>query len=88
MKKQTTIMWNHLDYPTQLNAINIISKLIGHQIDPLMKTALAAAVMELEMWSNTTCNISPSLEESSDEAADENTDEIDNNNFIPKPWIH
>jgi hypothetical protein len=82
MKKETMIMWNHLDYPTQVRAIDLISKLIEEQMDDSMRTAIAAAVTELEIWSNTPCTILlPIVSEDEFEDDDEDDDE-------PEPWIH
>jgi len=53
MKKQTMIMWNHLQYSDQVKAMNLIADLIEQQSDTMMRTALAAAITELEIWSNT-----------------------------------
>lgn len=87
MKKATTIMWNHLDYPSQMRALDLISELIEQQMDPLMRTALAAALMELEIWSNTPCeNLPLTLEDLPDEEDDEDIDE--DGNPITKEWIH
>jgi hypothetical protein len=83
MKKQTMIMWNHLDYPTQVRAIDLISKLIEEQMDSSMRTAIAAAVSELEIWSNTPC-ATPAPIVSEDEFEDDDEDEDDE----PEPWIH
>jgi hypothetical protein len=79
MKKQTMIMWNHLDYPTQVRAIDLISKLIEEQMDSTMRIAIAAAVTELEIWSNTPCALPTPIE-----AEDEFEDDDDE----PEPWIH
>jgi hypothetical protein len=52
MKKPTVIMWNHLDYATQSQAMLLLEQLRAVQQDPVMKTALGAAIIELELWSN------------------------------------
>ena len=83
MKKQTMIMWNHLDYPTQVRAIDLISKLIEEQMDGAMRTAIAAAVAELEIWSNTPCTM-PAPIAAEDEFEDDDEDEDEE----PEPWIH
>jgi hypothetical protein len=77
MKKQTMIMWNHLDYLTQVKAIDLISELIEQQLDQAIKTAIAAAVTELEIWSNTPCEIVNSILNEDEDMEDE-----------PEPWIH
>lgn len=77
MKKPTMIMWNHLDYFTQVKAIDLISELIEQQMDQTMRTALAAAVTELEIWSNTPCEVVNSMLNSDEDLEDE-----------PEPWIH
>jgi hypothetical protein len=82
MKKETMIMWNHLDYPTQVQAIELISRLIEEQMDHTMRVAIAAAVTELEIWSNTPCAMpAPIVSEDEFEDDDEDNDE-------PEPWIH
>jgi len=45
-------MWNHLDYTTQSQAMVLLENLRATQTDPVMKTALGAAILELELWSN------------------------------------
>jgi hypothetical protein len=86
MRKKIQIMWNHLDYPTQVRAIDLISKFIDQQTDSLMKTAIAAAVTELELWSNAPCDSLSSILGELPSEEDEDLDEDDEP--IIKSWIH
>jgi len=51
------IFWNHLDYTDQVKAINLIKELANSQPESIIKTALIAAVNELEIWSNSPDNL-------------------------------
>jgi hypothetical protein len=50
--KKLVVMWNHLDYTTQSQALLLLEQYRATQQDPVMKTALGAAILELELWSN------------------------------------
>jgi hypothetical protein len=82
-KKQTTIMWNHLDYSIQLKTIKLIKDFAENQLNKTMKIALEAALLELELWSNAPVESLLTINEESDE--EENIEEQD---IISKHWIH
>lgn len=71
--KQSSVMWNHLQYADQVKAMNKITELIKSQTDPIVKTALIAALSELEIWSNATC---------------EDVDFQFSGDLAKKTWIH
>jgi hypothetical protein len=81
---KTKIMWNHLDYSDQLQAMQAIEKMITDTQESILKTALQAAVIELELWSNHPClNIVPIIREEEEELNDEDIIEIGT-----IKWIH
>ena len=82
MKKSTVIMWNHLQYADQVKAMEKIAELIDSQNDETMRLALAAALMELEIWSNTPLALVNSL------VHDEPMEDEDEEEEIEKTWIH
>lgn len=86
MKKQQ-ILWNHLQYIDQVKAMNRISDLIQDETDPLTKIALAAALIELEIWSNGPVE-SANLLIDAELADTENLDIDEEGNVIPKTYIH
>jgi hypothetical protein len=51
------MLWNHLDYSTQVKVIDRIVDLLKDEEDDLMQDGIIAAVHELEVWSNTPCQI-------------------------------
>jgi hypothetical protein len=51
------MLWNHLDYSLQVKVIDRIVDLLRDEDDDLMQDGLIAAVHELEVWSNTPCQI-------------------------------
>jgi hypothetical protein len=51
------MIWNELPYELQQKVINRIVTLLEHEDDDLMQDGLIAAVHELEVWSNTPCEI-------------------------------
>lgn len=56
-KKSSVVYWNHLQYIDQMRAMDKIAELIEQQSDETVRVALTAALMELEMWSNTPCEV-------------------------------
>jgi len=85
MKKQQ-IFWNHLSYADQVRAMNLISDLIQEQKDPMLKVSLAAALIELEIWSNGPVESAQMLAEV--DLADEDIDIDEDGNPIIKTYIH
>ncbi len=86
MKKQQ-IFWNHLSYADQVKAMNLISDLIQEQADPMLKVSLAAALIELEMWSNGPVEAAKLLADA--DLADTNEAEVDSDGYpIIKTYIH
>lgn len=51
------MLWNELDYETQVKVIDRIVDLLKNEEDDLMQDGIIAAVHELEVWSNTPCQI-------------------------------
>lgn len=51
------MQWNDLDYETQRQVISQIGDLMLKQTDERLQFAMAAAMVELDMWSNTPCPI-------------------------------
>jgi len=49
--------WNHLDYSLQQKVIDRIVTLLETEENETMQDGLIAAVHELEIWSNTPCQI-------------------------------
>ena len=46
------MLWNELDYETQMKIIDRMISLLQNEDDDLMQDGLMAAVHELETWSN------------------------------------
>ena len=46
------MIWNELDYATQMRVIDKIVDLLKDEDDGLMQDGIIAAVHELEIWSN------------------------------------
>jgi hypothetical protein len=46
------MIWNELDYETQMKVIDKVVDLLKHEDDALMQDGIMAAVHELEIWSN------------------------------------
>jgi len=51
------MLWNELSYEMQMRVLDRISDLISGEKDEELQFAIAAAVVELEVWSNTPCTI-------------------------------
>lgn len=49
------MQWNEFDYETQQEVIDRIGDLMLKQKDDHLQFALAAAMVELDMWSNSPC---------------------------------
>lgn len=77
--KSTMVMWNHLQYIDQVRAMDKIADLIEEQSDETMRVALAAALAELEIWSNTPIDIVNSIVH--DEPEEDDDDEGEG-------WLH
>lgn len=83
-KEPTIIMWNHLQYIDQAKAMDKIAELLEEQSDETTRIALAAALAELEMWSNASCETVNELV-----YGDEEESQFDNDgNPITKTYIH
>lgn len=50
------MLWNELDYDTQLKVIKKMEMLVKYEKNLLMKQAFGAALNELECWSNSPCD--------------------------------
>lgn len=85
MKKQQ-ILWNHLQYIDQIKAMNKISDLLHEQTDPILKVALTAALIELEIWSNGSIEAANLLIDA--DLAEENIELDSEETSITKTWIH
>lgn len=48
-------MWNELNYENQTEVMELIKKLAFEQQSHEVKEALVAALVELNMWSNSPC---------------------------------
>ena len=79
MKKSTMVMWNHLQYIDQMRAMSKIAELMETQTDETMRVALAAALTELEIWSNTPLSVVNALVHDEPEEDEEE---------VEKTWIH
>lgn len=82
MKKLSMVMWNHLQYIDQMRAMNKIAELIENQTDETIRVALAAALTELEIWSNTPLSVVNALVHDEPAEDDEEDEEVE------KTWIH
>jgi hypothetical protein len=51
------MLWNELDYELQSKVIDRIVSLLKEEEDDSMQDGIIAAVHELEVWSNTPCQI-------------------------------
>jgi hypothetical protein len=49
------MQWNDFDYETQLLVIDRLASLMLKEKDDHVQFAMAAAIVELEMWSNSPC---------------------------------
>ena len=58
------ILWNELSYETQLKVMDLVEELLLEQSDIDMQDGLAAALKELEIWSNSPCEVIDSENES------------------------
>lgn len=91
MRRQSKVMWNHLDYTAQMSTIALLRQYLSSVMDSVIKTALEAAIIELEMWSNAPCQSLPAPEmdqiiELPDEDLEDDLDEEEID--IPIKWIH
>lgn len=50
-------LWNEISYDKQQKVLDLIEDLLLRQTDEEMQYGLAAALSELEIWSNTPCTI-------------------------------
>ena len=50
-------MWNELSYEDQVKIMNFLRSLLSKQTDPELQVGLEAAIKELEIWSNSPCDI-------------------------------
>jgi len=51
------MQWNDLTWEMQMQVLDKFGDLLLHQTDEKMQNAMVAAIVELEMWSNTPCKI-------------------------------
>ncbi len=51
------MLWNHLEYKTQSKVIDRIVDLLKDEEDDLIQDGIIAAVHELEVWSNSPCQV-------------------------------
>lgn len=50
-------MWNELSYEDQVKIMDFLRSLLSKQTDPELQDGLSAAIKELEIWSNSPCDI-------------------------------
>lgn len=50
------MLWNDISYELQLQVINKMGDLMLKEKDEFLQFAMAAAMVELEMWSNSPCS--------------------------------
>ena len=51
------MQWNDLSYQMQMKVLDRIGDLIFEEKDEAMQFAIAAAIVELEIWANSPCTI-------------------------------
>lgn len=51
------MLWNELEYKVQLKVIERIIELFSSEEDGHMQDAIMAAINELEVWSNSPCQV-------------------------------
>ena len=51
------MQWNDLSYEVQMKVLDRIGDLIFEEKNEEMQFAIAAAIVELEVWSNTPCKV-------------------------------
>lgn len=51
------MIWNQLDYSLQMKVVDRIVDLLKDEEDGAMQDGIIAAVHELEVWSNSPCQI-------------------------------
>jgi len=51
------MLWNELEYSDQMKIIDRIVSLLEKEDDSLMQDGIIAAIHELEVWSNSPCQI-------------------------------
>lgn len=61
------MQWNELDYETQMKILDRIGDLINQEKDVVIQYGIAAAINELEIWSNSPIREVTSLEDMSKE---------------------
>lgn len=50
-------LWNEIDYDTQKRVMDLIEELLLKRTDEDLQDGMAAALSELEIWSNSPCQI-------------------------------
>lgn len=50
-------LWNEIDYETQKRVMDLIEELLLKQKEIDLQDGMAAALAELEVWSNSPCQI-------------------------------
>jgi hypothetical protein len=71
------MLWNHLDYSLQCKVIDRIVDLLKDEEDELMQDGIIAAVHELEVWSNSPCEIVENIYEEEKDPFCENGWDLD-----------
>lgn len=71
------ILWNELSYETQIKVMDLMELLLLEQSDIELQDGLAAAISELEIWSNSPCEVIDGENESVfiAQATDQNTED-------------
>lgn len=65
------MQWNDLDFEMQRQVLDKIGNLMLEEVDEHLQFAIAAGIVELELWSNTPCKILGDFEGSEENLTDD-----------------
>jgi hypothetical protein len=51
------LLWNEIDYETQVKVMDLVEQLLLKQTEIPLQDGMAAALAELEIWSNSPCKV-------------------------------
>lgn len=51
------MQWNDLDWATQMKVLDRFGDILLQETDERLQFAMAAGIVELEIWSNTPCEV-------------------------------
>lgn len=54
-------LWNEINYETQMKIMSLIEDLLLKQTNESIQDGMVAAITELEIWSNSPCEVIESL---------------------------